>query len=230
MFTKMKKDDMINKVFNKLTVIERVEKGADGRKRYLCRCECGVYTNVRGKDIKSGNTKSCGCIAKKRAKNLNKKYRNSGKRVEYTAWKNMVYRCYNNNSINYHSYGGRGIKVCERWLESFDNFYEDMGERPSSKHQLDRINNNDNYKPDNCRWILAHQNANNRRVKEDWGVSRSSTGKYYALMERQQVRRNGKSVKDKEDALKLRDSWLKEYEENPELWIEKTLNKTYDKS
>lgn len=229
MFTKMKKDDMINKVFNKLTVIERVEKGTDGRKRYLCRCECGSYTNVRGKDIKSGNTKSCGCIAKQRAENLNKKYKNSGKRVEYTTWKNMVYRCYNNNSINYHSYGGRGIKVCDRWLESFDNFYEDMGKRPSSKHQLDRIDNNDNYRPDNCRWILAHQNANNRRVQKDWGVSQSSTGKYYALMERQQVRRNGKSVKNKEDALKLRDSWLKEYEENPELWIEKTLNKTYDK-
>jgi hypothetical protein len=82
---------------------------------------------------------------------------------EYTAWGNMKDRCYNKNYAYYQNYGGRGIKVCQRWLDSFMNFFHDMGIKPSQDMQLDRINNNGNYEPDNCRWVTSAKNTQNRR-------------------------------------------------------------------
>lgn len=82
---------------------------------------------------------------------------------EYRAWKNMKTRCNNSNYHSYHRYGGRGIKVCSRWNDSFINFYEDMGDAPSKNHQLDRIDNNRDYSPDNCHWVTPKENSNNRK-------------------------------------------------------------------
>ena len=82
---------------------------------------------------------------------------------EYAVWQIMRRRCYDKNLRCYHRYGGRGIKVCERWRESFDSFFSDMGPRPSDKHQIDRINNEGNYEPDNCRWVTNFHNSRNRR-------------------------------------------------------------------
>lgn len=83
--------------------------------------------------------------------------------VEYRAWINMKARCYNSNVPNYENYGGRGITVCDRWRSNFDNFYTDIGSRPSSRYSLDRIDNDGNYEPSNCRWATDKQQLKNRR-------------------------------------------------------------------
>lgn len=89
---------------------------------------------------------------------------NYSQTAEYRAWYAMKYRCTVEKSPNWDSYGGRGIKVCDRWLESFDNFYADMGPRPSDDHSLDRKDNDGNYEPNNCRWATVEEQMNNRRV------------------------------------------------------------------
>jgi hypothetical protein len=85
---------------------------------------------------------------------------------EYSAWKHMKYRCSNSFNYNYNNYGARGIKVCDRWIDSFSNFYEDMGNRPSNLHSLDRIDNNGNYELTNCRWATKEVQNSNRRLKK----------------------------------------------------------------
>ena len=84
----------------------------------------------------------------------------------YNRWKGMKSRCNNPNHTHYNHYGARGIKVCDRWATSFDNFYKDMGEPPTEKHQIDRIDNDGNYEPNNCRWVTPTQNMNNQREKQ----------------------------------------------------------------
>ena len=87
----------------------------------------------------------------------------SKKRPEYNAWVGIKRRCLNVNDASYHNYGGRGIKVCNRWKDSFKNFWDDMGKRPSKKHSIDRINNDGNYEPNNCRWATDLQQMRNKR-------------------------------------------------------------------
>lgn len=82
---------------------------------------------------------------------------------EYNSWRGAKKRCYNENNTSYKYYGGRGIQVCDRWLNSFENFLTDMGEKPSSSHSLDRINNDGDYSPDNCRWATSKEQSSNKR-------------------------------------------------------------------
>lgn len=91
--------------------------------------------------------------------------------MAYQSWIGMRQRCHNPNAWNYGNYGGRGIQVCERWLESFENFFADMGERPSKQHSLGRINNDGGYSPDNCRWETRAQQVKNKRPP-DWSLVR----------------------------------------------------------
>lgn len=134
-----------------------------GKYRWLCLCNCGRETIVLSESLKSGNTKSCGClcreITRQRSTKHGHKRRNKISKI-YISWISMVQRCVNSNRKNYKNYGGRGITVCKRWGK-FENFLEDMGEKPEG-HQIDRIDNNGNYCKSNCRWTTPKQNSRNR--------------------------------------------------------------------
>lgn len=136
--------------------------GKKRKKMYCkCRCICGKESIKDGYALRTGRTKSCGCIGWFNAKN-NLKHGKT-KSDEYKSYLHMIDRCYNSNNKDYHNYGGRGIVVCDRWLMGFIYFIEDMGNRPSKDYTLDRINNNDNYSPTNCRWATRKTQMQNVR-------------------------------------------------------------------
>ena len=132
----------------------------------LCKCVCGRVKLVGSYELLNGESKSCGCLHKEVVGKINYKHGlfiNRKIPREYDIYKQMRQRCYNKNHISYKNYGGRGIKVCNRWKESFLNFLEDMGPRPGNKYSIERKNNNDNYTPNNCIWALRSTQNKNRR-------------------------------------------------------------------
>lgn len=156
----------------KITVIRRAVKGTDER-GWLCRCECGAEVWLSKYEATRDSRKSCGCWYTEYQKNKSVYGANnhrpiagiSGARVhlpEYSVWRGMKQRCFNTRSKAYGDYGGRGVTICERWL-TFENFLEDMGRRPSADHEIDRKNNDGNYEPGNCHWMLSKYQARNTR-------------------------------------------------------------------
>lgn len=156
--------DLTGKKFGKLTVLKRV--GTDGHRNptWLCECECGNKKVIRGNSLKSGNTTSCGCVAKERIRNLNLitgQYKSRLHRI----WSSMKTRCYNIHHNSFNLYGGRGITVCDEWKNDFKEFYNwAMSNGYQENLTIDRINNDGNYEPSNCRWVDVKTQSNNRRT------------------------------------------------------------------
>lgn len=154
--------DLTGQRFGRLTVIAKAEDRPTGCSKWLCQCDCGNTSSVGNNALKSGHTKSCGCLCRELASKASKTHGLSGSNT-YMTWAGMKARCTNPNNTKYKDYGGRGITVCDRWLNSFENFLEDMGECPEGL-SLDRQNNNGNYEPENCRWATREEQLNNKRT------------------------------------------------------------------
>lgn len=153
-----------NDVFGRLTVGSLGPSTKHGKRRWHCVCECGAKVLVVGAQLTSGHTTSCGCFARDLARTTKLKHGRAGT-PEYHAWWNMIARCTNPENAYYRDYGGRGIRVCERWLNSFESFLEDVGERPGVGYSLDRYpDQNGNYEPENVRWATANQQCRNLRT------------------------------------------------------------------
>lgn len=155
--------DLTGKKFNRLTVISFSHK-TKGNIYWSCGCDCGKKSKVRGDSLKDGSVKSCGCLQKEVIGNLRRKHMQSFTK-EYRAWLAMKSRCSNPTLKGYEHYGGRGICVCVEWENDFESFFAHIGERPTKKHSVDRIEVNGNYEPGNVRWATQSQQCANRRVR-----------------------------------------------------------------
>lgn len=159
-------NDLRGQVFGRLTVVDFSEFTASGA-RWICRCSCGNEKIVSRQALKSGMTKSCGCLRKEVSSTRMAKHgaaTRQGKSREYKIWSGMNSRCATPSATGFDRYGGDGVAVCDRW-KSFENFYADMGPAPSG-YSIDRIDSSKGYEPGNCRWASRQtQNENRKSVR-----------------------------------------------------------------
>lgn len=160
-----RKLELLGERFGRLTVIASSES-VKGSAFWSCKCDCGKTTTVSSYSLRHGKTESCGCLQRELVSLRRTSHGLTGHRL-YRVYGGMMQRCFNEADIGFKNYGGRGITVCDRWLESFENFYSDMIMGYSSGLQLDRKDNDGNYAPENCRWVTKQQNSFNRRKRCD---------------------------------------------------------------
>lgn len=155
----------------RLTFIKKVDDS-----NALCLCSCGNKHICNLPKLKRGRPQSCGCLRLDRCRAATSTHGMTNL-PEYKVWKTMRQRCNNPNNKKYPKYGGRGIKVCDRWMSSFENFYADMGPRPEGRYSIERIDNDGNYEPSNCKWATDKEQTNNQ--SSNWSIEYN--GKNYTL-------------------------------------------------
>ena len=156
--------DMIGKTFGKLTVIGRSSNNSHRAAMWECKCSCGKSKIIKGASLRSGWTRSCGCLQAEATKS-----HGMSQSIIYHKWTLIKDRCQNPNNNDYSRYGGRGITLCDRW-NKFENFFDDMGYPQDETSTIDRINNNKGYGPLNCRWIDQKTNSRNTRQSKWWFI------------------------------------------------------------
>jgi len=191
--------------FGKLTLIESIYQGKGKSNKWLCSCDCGNETKVFSYNFRNGNTTQCAdCVIKSRAKNRTRHGDLAGGKcaLEYSCWIQIKMRCYNKKNKRYERYGGRGITVCDKWLNDYSQFLKDMGRRPDDCSSIDRIDNDGNYEPGNCKWANVYDQAKNKSNN----VMLTLNGKTTHLLEWERIT----GIKERTIARRLKIGWSHE--------------------
>lgn len=154
--------DLSGKKIGALTIFKRAGSAPSGEALWECQCDCGIACIKTSSSIKENHEPSCGCLKGFKISKCMVRHGRT-RSPEYVSWCGMKARCLNSNEPGFHRYGGRGIQICERWKNSFENFLTDMGEKPSPSHSIDRIDVDGNYEPSNCRWATKTEQSRNQR-------------------------------------------------------------------